>query len=608
MNPYQTHIAALSSQVSRDFLVQSVAEVLKMPLSDLKDYDKSVFDLGLNSSTVVQLRNTISQKYGQVPQNFLYENPTFSAMQKALINTQQAHIAALSSQVSRDFLVQSVAEVLKMPLSDLKDYDKSVFDLGLNSSTAVQLRNIISQKYGQVPQNFLYENPTFSAMQKALASYQYLFESDDVAEKRYQETQSLAELYVERAKRDFSVVENNCAHLKRGHVVMLTGATGSLGSNILQCLLQNQSVKKIYCLVRGKESDLKDRVLKSFESNFHDTSLLNTERLEVLPMRLSEPNLGFTKKQYEQLKEEVTIVQHCAWLVDFNMTISHFDKECIAPFYNLLKFAYRPVNPICVHFISSITASASMGSIVEEKALPFNSHISQPMGYGQSKFVCEILLSYLVKEKNFPCFIERVGQLMGDTKHGVWNAFTFYPLVFTNASHIHKVPRLPINVDWLPVDCAAAVITDIMLRTAHMQPSEENSVYNVVHPDTQSWSEVLRIIESCGISSEVVDFDSWKNSIAEDATNPAYRLMGFYEVGIQIKNPTPSWETTRTEKFCQALSQLPKLDSDLLKKYLSYWRSVDVFKTPDIESDVPVAKKLNGNKRRACQKTRQTEH
>ncbi|KAG1071379.1 hypothetical protein G6F42_026030 [Rhizopus arrhizus] len=234
---------------------------------------------------------------------------------------------------------------------------------------------------------------------------------------------------------------------------------------MLRDLLQDPSVDKVYCCIRGKDSQLQDRLVEAFESRCLDKSLLNTDRVEVLPMRFSEPFLGFTEERYYQLKQEVTIVQHCAWMLNFNMPVDHFDKECIQPFYNLLKFAYKEVNPMHVHFISSISASAAAGAEILEEPLPMDPHVAMSMGYAQSKFIVEILFNYLSTEKDFPCYIERLGQVCGDSVNGVWNVSEQYPLMFVGGGSImHKMPNLDTIIDWAPCDVAAAAIVDIMLR------------------------------------------------------------------------------------------------------------------------------------------------
>lgn len=44
---------------------------------------------------------------------------------------------------------------------------------------------------------------------------------------------------------------------------------------------------------------------------------------------------------------------------------------------------------------------------------------------------------------DFPCIVERMGQVCGDTKNGVWNTSEQYPLMIVGGgSLLHKVSKL----------------------------------------------------------------------------------------------------------------------------------------------------------------------
>lgn len=118
----------------------------------------------------------------------------------------------------------------------------------------------ISSSFGTVPSSFVFEHPTIESAAQALHS------SNDAvhnSEERYQETQQLLEEYTTRAKDDFVQCDTTVddPRAAAGHVILLTGATGSLGSFMLGNLLQCSNVKKVYCLVRGMEDQLMDRLL-----------------------------------------------------------------------------------------------------------------------------------------------------------------------------------------------------------------------------------------------------------------------------------------------------------------------------------------------------------
>ncbi|KAI9279609.1 hypothetical protein BY458DRAFT_545119 [Sporodiniella umbellata] len=479
-----------------------------------------------------------------------------------------------SAQQIEQLLVECISKALSISKNDLKNYKESVFDLGMTSITAIEVRNTLSEKFENVPQDFLFQHSTIESMCNALLKGTF-DSAEKVVEMRYQKTQKLAEEYIERAKNDFPVAESDYTSNRKEKVVLLTGTTGALGSFILRSLLQDRSVKKIYCLIRGQESELESRLLKSFETRKLDTSLLETDRVEVLPMRLSEHYLGLSKEKYHQLKEEVTIVQHCSWLVDFNQTIEHYDKECIAPFYNLLEFAYRPVNPMHVHLVSSVSASAKVGPIVEERPLPLDSHVSMPMGYAQSKFVCEVLFSYLTKEKNFPCYIQRLGQACGDSENGVWNISEQYPLMFITSMLMNQMPSLELDVDWIPMDYAAATISEIVIRTAELDADIDLAIFHIVNPYPIGWSYMLDTLRDYGLSFEKTSPEEWVQSLSENHDLPGYRLMSFYQNNFKSDATIAKWKTNKTRAIAPVLGNTPVLGPELVDKYLKYWQSTN---------------------------------
>lgn len=486
-------------------------------------------------------------------------------------------VSTWSPEDLQSFLIDAAAEVLNLPKSTFKDRSQSIFDHGLNSLSSIQLRNRISEYFDDVPQNFLFQHPSISSMCEALMN-NCKEDAGEQIEKRYSQTQELAEAYIKKAKRDFPVARNTYSTSKKPKVVMLTGVTGSLGSFMLRDLLLDKSVKKVYAIVRGREEQLMDRLVDAFESRALDSSLLKTDRVEVLPMRFNDPFLGFGEKKYNDLKEEVTIVQHCAWLLNFNMPVDHFDKECIAPFYNLLKFAYHQVNPMHVHFISSISASAASGSVVTEEPLPFDSHVAMPMGYAHSKFVVEMLFNYLTKEKNFPCYIERLGQVCGDSVNGVWNISEQFPLMFIGGGSVmHKMPALDTVIDWITVDYAASSIADIMLRTAYSSADQDQFVYHIVNPKVIDWNDVLQAMRDAGMKFDIVSPADWVEELSKDDTNPAYKLMSFYETNFKEAFKMPLWETKKTSTLTPLISQSPILDSNLFTKFLKRWENVGFY-------------------------------
>ncbi|KAI7859649.1 hypothetical protein BDC45DRAFT_590210 [Circinella umbellata] len=481
-----------------------------------------------------------------------------------------------------EFLTQSASQVLHR---DSIDADISLFDYGLNSLLSIQLHNKLAVRFADIPKNFLFEHPTLTSMKEALTA-NVILKEEERRETRYQDTQNLLNYYIKRADSDFPMATTNAVTSDdEQHTILLSGATGSLGAFMLRDLILSPQVKKVYCLVRG--TNYMQRLVKSFQDRLLDTSLLkNTGKVEALPMELNEPYLGWGEEKCSKLKKEVTIVQHCAWLLDFNHPVQHFDRECIQGMYNLLQFAYRRENPIHFHAVSSISATAACGKpSVPEIPLPKNPHIAMPMGYAQSKYIVEHLFNFLTKQKNFPCIVERMGQVVGDSVHGVWNISEQYPLLMVGGTQLGLMPNLKgINVDWLPVDYAAKSIVEIMLKMGHaeLQTIQQQGYYHIVNPNRVDWYEVLKTMNACGMKFDVVEPEEWVRVLSKHQDNPAYRLMSFFEDNFKSSHgeqSMPVWETEKTVQVAPVLAESPAFSEALLKKHLVFWRNLG-FYTP----------------------------
>lgn len=478
-------------------------------------------------------------------------------------------------QEVESMVVHAASTVLgKSPALIASNKQQSLFDLGLNSLLAIQLRNTIAAKFGHISNTFLYEHPSIQAIATALKSPNTVNSND---EQRYQETQALLESYIARANVDFGTCITTDTQ-KTGdeqHVVLLTGSTGALGAFILRDLICSPKVSKIYCPVRvtPTSGNLMDRIVESFNARRLDVSLLNTGKVEALKMDLNAEYLGWSKEVYERLKQEITIIQACGWLVDFNQPITHFDKECIQGLYNLLKFAHCPINPIRVHTISSVSATAAIKvNRVAETTLPGDPHVAMPMGYAQSKYIVEHLFDYLTREKGMPCIVERMGQVCADTLAGAWSIHEQYPLMIVGGgAMLKKMPDLnKLTIDWIPIDYAASSITDIMLNTTNT-PIEQltGRVFHIVNPNHVSWSDVLQAMQACGMQFDIVKPEEWVADLSKHQDNPAYRLLSFYESNLIGDHRMPIFETENA-----ILKAAPTFDAKMLRKCLDYWSKV----------------------------------
>lgn len=85
-------------------------------------------------------------------------------------------------------------------------------------------------------------------------------------------------------------------------VVLLTGSTGNLGSQILSLLLENRSVHRVYTLNRpSTHTSLLDRHKERFLDKGLDMSLLNTDKLVCLEGQSTLPKMGLSDEAYDEV-------------------------------------------------------------------------------------------------------------------------------------------------------------------------------------------------------------------------------------------------------------------------------------------------------------------
>lgn len=526
--------------------------------------------------------------------NFLSGNITPASSQE---KTAETVTADWSTQDIEDLLVRVVCDILQRDLSttfanqDIKN--RSLFDYGLDSILAIQLRNRIGQLFNtNLAANFIYEYPTITSMAAILKPG-----DSKISKNSYEVTQELLLDYLERADKDFDrvVVHNNDIKKHDKEVVLLTGATGSLGVYILRDLLLSPQVSKVYCPVRGPGGTftndlgvLMTRIKQAFIDRQLDTTLLDEggSKIQVLPMDMDNSyHLGWGRDTYDRLRNEVTVVQACAWLVDFNQPVTHFDKACIQGLYNLLQFAYRHTNPIHVHIVSSVSATAGVdapSNVPESVLMPANPQTALPNGYAQSKYIVEQLFEFLWRVKGWPCMVERMGQVCGDNQHAMWNPSEMYPLMIIGGGAIlGKMPEFPNRtIDWLPVDHAATAIVDIMLKRSPFQV-HQGHVFHIVNPTTMTWTELLSNMRTCGMQFDVVSPEEWVTLLSKDQDNPAYRLLSFMEAAMKSSSPISNLQTRETKNTISvtpALKKASTFNADFMKKHLEYWRNIGFYK------------------------------
>lgn len=337
-------------------------------------------------------------------------------------------------------------------------------------------------------------------------------------------------------------------------------------------LASRPDINQVYCLVRARDpSHGHQRVVSSMLQRrvYHLLPLSSRRKIKALPSDLSEPDLGLSQEDYRTVTENLTAVVHCAWSVNFNMHLLSFEKANIAGVCNLISLCQSAQSPASMNFCSSVsTCSQATETPVPERVPDFS--WAQNMGYAQSKSVAEHICARAASQ-GVTTRVLRIGQIIGDTEHGVWNAQEAVPMMLQTAVTIGTLPKLQETPSWLPVDVVADAVTDISLSGA-------GSVFaNVTNPQVFSWTgDLLPALRKCGLVFDEVEPKEWikrlRGSNPDPIANPPIKLVDFFasKYDKDSFSPPKLFATDVAQSLSPALSKFPSLQESHVAKFVGF--------------------------------------
>ncbi|KAG7134648.1 Non-canonical non-ribosomal peptide synthetase ascB like protein [Verticillium longisporum] len=477
------------------------------------------------------------------------------------------NLQKLSLEQLHEFVRQSVSKALgkETPFENDTDF----FSLGLDSLQAIQMRSDILKTIDvqghKLGQTVVFDHPSV----ENLSAYLFSLSSNETAVEETSvesEMRNLIERYSQKpASSD-----------RAPSAVAVTGATGSLGAHVAAKLARDPTISTVYCLVRAKnDSEAARRVQASLIQRriYHGLRLADRQKIVSLASDLSDDQLGLTSENYTQLTETLRSVIHCAWSVNFNMRLSSFEKSNIAGVSNLISLCKAtPSSAATFNFCSSVSTVVRATTVPVPESLP-ELEWAQGMGYAQSKCVAEHLCARAA-ERGVTARVLRVGQIVADTKHGVWNDTEAIPLMLQAAVTIGALPRLRETPSWTPVDVVAAAVSEISL-------SDAGGVFtNVTNPRVFDWtSDLLPALRRAGLEFEEVEPKEWvrrlRASNPDPARNPPIKLVDFFASKYDKTEfgPSKSYVTNKACELAPSLASVGVLDQQLVDNFVSYFKA-----------------------------------
>lgn len=484
---------------------------------------------------------------------------------------------------TEEWLMKTFREALGVQLPS-KDHD--FFATGVNSLQAIQMRGLILKDLNlggngrKLGPNGIFDTANVACLAKHLYALRLDKVTPEDNEDEIREMEAMIKKYSTFKKHVPSSEPS-----PKGYIVVLTGATGSLGAHLLAQLLNCPDVRYLYCLVRGENPQ--ERVLQALQQR--NLPITKPSRLIALTSDLSESELGLSPEIYQHLLTQVTTIIHSAWAVNFNLGIKSFESQHIAGVQKLLQLSLSVTTPqpARLFFCSSIAAALGTPTPATIPEAPLhNLKAALSQGYARSKLVSEHIVRTAATSAGALTRNLRIGQIVGDGNMGLWNDTEAIPLMIRSALTLHVLPALDETESWLPVDTLASTILELAgITTSRPAASDEDHdlVYNLENPQTFSWTkDLLPELKQSGMEFEIVRVDEWLQKLrqyerdgGDPEENPAVKLLGHFERMYDTKEKSEEevkFEISTAEKHSKALRKAPRLIEDgYVKKFVQRW-------------------------------------
>lgn len=181
------------------------------------------------------------------------------------------------------------------------------------------------------------------------------------------------------------------------------------------------------------DEEAAEGLAKSLETRAIQLSIEDRAKIVPLTCDLSRLDLGLQPERLSNLLGTLTCCIHSAWAVNFNIPVQSFKDQHIKATHNLIQLclSVHTSQPACFFFSSSVSAvggSPRPGTVSEGPVS--TPEYAQNTGYARSKYVAEQITIKAAQDYGAPTRVLRIGQLVGDTRAGVWNTTEGIPLSY----------------------------------------------------------------------------------------------------------------------------------------------------------------------------------
>ncbi|MFF2550599.1 thioester reductase domain-containing protein [Nocardia sp. NPDC058058] len=408
---------------------------------------------------------------------------------------------------SADSLADAITELANRFTTDPIDADTDFFDAGGTSLAAVELVAALARELDIHPD---LDTIFFDARPRRLAQ-RWLTDHPEAAQPLTDpdipaDTDDLALLFADLTGADRLPIVAEVERVAPRRI-LLTGATGFLGSHVLLDLLRH-SQAHVVCVVRADDDQAAARRLEDAVRRYAlPWSREVLRRVTPVAADLRLPRLGLTDERWEALAAEVDSVVNVGAAVDFLRGYPSLRRSNVLGPLTLAELACTG-KPKPLHHISSMAVfNGSEAETLSEDAATANV-AKLPIGYDRSKWAAEALLRR-ASEHGLVVTIMRPGGIGSHPETGAHNPRDLNAGITAALMRFRTVPGFR-YLNSAPVDWVSRVTAEIVGT-----PSAWGHTYHLTGAPT-SLEKIVAETTLGGLGIRVQHWEQWCEDVVRE--------------------------------------------------------------------------------------------